>query len=366
MDQILLNQKTVNARKALKKIQKASFKGYCKGKSISRTKIGKLVKPVPSNRKMEDTGHLSSEVNLGRLMELLESSNLTGMSGNGFSVKTKLELFLQNQSHNQSYNMLLINGVECEPGLIHDEWILSNHWNEVSKGIALLGQMIPFERCVLACKMTRDKKRKKRDAVGFEVCMVPARYPMGEEHLLIRQVLGKTLQREEHPVDAGILVMNVQTVYQIYCLLTKQYHNGRFITLANLDSGEASVAYVTRGENIKGKLMKSFPENIEQECFAGAGIMSAHAIARTESFSDQISFAAIGHPARISNEAVCKGCGRCNRKCPSGVNIKKIVGRRETDSQADISDLGIENCIRCGSCTFFCRAGKNIAEYLRD
>lgn len=364
MDKILLNQKTVNSKKTLKKIQKSSIRGYCKGKSVSKTKIGKLVKLVPSNSKMEDTGHLSSEVNLDRLMELLESSNLTGMSGNGFPVKKKLELFLQNQSLKQSQKILLINGAECEPGLIHDEWILRNHWNEVSKGIQLLGQLIPFERCVLACKITRDEQKKKRDAVGFEVCMVPARYPMGEEHLLIRQVLGRTLAREEHPVEAGILVMNVQTVYQIYCLLTKQYHNGRYITLADLDSGEASVEYITRGEDIREKLVSHFSKDSKQECFAGAGIMSAHAIERDESFADQISFAAIGHPVRISNDAACKGCGMCNRKCPAGVNIKKIVGRRETDSQADISDLGIENCIHCGSCTFFCRAGKNIAEYL--
>jgi heterodisulfide reductase subunit C len=46
------------------------------------------------------------------------------------------------------------------------------------------------------------------------------------------------------------------------------------------------------------------------------------------------------------------------------VNVKKIVKRREKDKQADISDLGAENCIHCGSCTFFCRAGKDISEYL--
>ena len=303
---------------------------------------------------------LPTEVDLHRILELLQECDLTGMSGNGFSVKTKLELLIQHQSG----KMLLINGVECEPGLIHDEWMLKNHWDEVSKGVQLLCKAIPFERCVLAHKIPREERRTKRKTIGFEEYIVPVKYPLGEEHLLIKQVFGETLQKNENPVAAGILVLNVQTIYQIYCLLTEQYHNGRYITLADIDSGEARVEYIKRGENIREKLKICFPRDTEVKYFAGSGIMSAHEIEDDEEFSDQISFAAIGDPADISNKAACKGCGKCNRKCPSGVNIKNIVKRREIDSQADISDLGAENCIHCGTCTFFCRAGKNIAEYL--
>ena len=360
MEQILLNQKIVNARKVLKKIQKESSKGYCRGKSVSKTKIGKLVRLVSSEMASNRTKSLPLELNPDRLLELLELNNLTGMSGNGFSVKRKLTSLIQSQSE----KFFIINGVECEPGLLHDEWLLHNYWDEVSKGIQLISQIIPFKRCVLAYKMPRSERRKRRDAVGFEVCAVPAKYPMGEEHLLIEQVLGKTLQKEEHPVDAGILVMNVQTVYQIYCLLTEQYHNGRYITLANLETGEARVEYVKRGENIKEKLMKCFPIARKVECFAGSGIMSACVVEDDKSFSDQISFAAIGIQEKISNDVACKDCGKCSRKCPVGVNVREIVKRREVDMHADLSALGIENCIKCGCCTFFCRAGKNISEYL--
>lgn len=188
--------------------------------------------------------------------------------------------------------------------------------------------------------------------------MIAARYPMGEERLLIRQVFGKGLARGAYPVDEGILVMNVQTVYQIYSLLTDQYHNGRFVTLADLDRGFARVEYVKRGENIEEKLKSCFPQDGDAVCFAGSGIMCAHIAENDECFSDSISFAAIGQSANISNDAACKGCGMCSRKCPAGVNVKKIVKRREKDKQADISDLGAENCIHCGSCTFFAEPGK--------
>lgn len=362
MDRILLNQKAVNSRKKLKKIQKYSLRGYCRSRSISKTKIGKLFCLVPSRivEKEDKTKCLPSKLNLDIILELLEAHALTGMSGNGFSVKTKLELLFQHKS--QKY--FLINGVECEPGLLHDEWILKNYWEEVSKGIQIISKVIPFERCVLAHKISREEKEKKRNMAGFEDCAIAAKYPMGEEHLLIKQVFGKTLPRDVYPVNEGILVMNVQTVYQIYSLLTNQYQNGRYITLADLESGAARIEYVKRGENIKEKLKNCFPGDREVNYFAGSGIMSAHVIEDDESFSDRISFAAIGQSAKISNNMACKGCGMCNRKCPEGVNVKAIVKRREIDKQLDISDLGIENCIHCGSCTFFCRVGKDITEYL--
>lgn len=360
MDRVLLNQKAVKMRKTLKKNQKDSLRGYYGRRSISKTKIGKLFTCTSSEIAEERAISAPSEGSLDRILELLETIDLSGMSGNGFSVRKKLELLLQHPSQ----KFLLINGVECEPGLLHDEWILENHWAEVSRGIQLISEVIPFERCVLARKLPRAEKGKKRDTAGFEECVIAARYPMGEERLLIRQVFGKVLARGTYPADEGILVMNVQTVYQIYSLLTDQYHNGRFVTLADLDRGFARVEYAKRGENIEEKLKSCFPQDGDAMCFAGSGIMSAHIAENDECFSDPISFAAIGQSANISNDAACKGCGMCSRKCPAGVHVKKIVKRREKDKQADISDLGAENCIHCGSCTFFCRAGKDISEYL--
>ena len=68
MDQILLNQKTVNVRKSLKKIQKDSVRGYCRGKSVSKTKIGKLIRLIPSSKIPDVSKGISAEVNLNSLL----------------------------------------------------------------------------------------------------------------------------------------------------------------------------------------------------------------------------------------------------------------------------------------------------------
>ena len=75
---------------------------------------------------------------------------------------------------------------------------------------------------------------------------------------------------------------------------------------------------------------------------------------------------AVGEPAKISDYAVYKGCGACNRRCPVGVNIKRIVQERENGKKENSDKSGIENYIHCKSCSFFCKAGKNIALYIQQ
>ncbi len=124
MNQVILNQNMVNLRKEIKRIQRKSMRGYCRGKSSTKTKIGKLIRLVPTKTITDDKKSLNSDVNLDRMLKLLESNNFSGMSGNGFSVKAKIESLISNNSP----KFFIINGVECEPGLVHDEWLIENHW----------------------------------------------------------------------------------------------------------------------------------------------------------------------------------------------------------------------------------------------
>lgn len=375
MEKIILNEKTVVKRKKLKDIRKQYNKTYAYGRSNLKAGLGKVVCLKESagiekgmmyqEKRMEPSSFSGEKWKPEKLMNELDNINLSGMSGNGFPVNRKLEKV----SMNLPAKILIVNGVECDPGLLHDRWLISNRLEQVKQGISFLKQMLAFERCILAYSMDkqeRKKQKKEKSTEAFEVCHVPARYPMGEEHFLIKQILGIELEKESYPSEHGILVMNVQTVYQIYCLLTGTYENGRWVTLVNLNTGEAGIHYVLRGENIKEKLKEVFGESRDLPCFAGGGIMSAHEVITEEVFSDAICFAAVGNHADINNQHRCRGCGKCNRMCPAGVNVREIVRRREKDINADISDLGIEKCVKCGCCTFFCKAGKNTTAYFDE
>ncbi len=358
MEQVLINQKSLKQKKNIKQIQKIAFRKYGRGhRAVVKAKMGKLVslfrqETTKLNNKKITIPTLSQK----DLLDKIRDNELTGMSGNDFPTAQKLENFLQSEGKER---ILIVNGVECEPGLLHDEWLLEHCIDEIIAGIRILSKTLQINHSVLATKT--DKKLEENE---IEILRVPARYPMGEEHILLRQLFGIDLDKTTHPAENGFLVLNVQTVYQIYLLCNGMYQKGRYVTLADIDTGEAKVIFVKNGENIRSILENNFGKEKNKKYFAGGGILSAHPVNENECFKGNISFASVGTPADISNENHCKKCGKCSRKCPMGVNVKEIVARREQNTDADITGLGLEKCIHCNSCTYFCRAGKNIAAML--
>ena len=190
---------------------------------------------------------------------------------------------------------------------------------------------------------------------------MPARYPMGEEHILIQQLLGKKLQKQCIPAKEGILVMNVQTLLQIYFCAMGNHASGRLITTVNIDNGEATVAYIEYGTNIKEYIKEQYG-NVKN-CYAGGGIMSAHQVSEKECFDAQVSFVAIGHAIVQEFDEKCKGCGRCSKVCPMGIDVRKLVKAKENKGM--VSEDYVSQCIHCNSCSFVCAAHKNIPEFLK-
>ncbi len=363
MSGVILNRKAVKKNRELKNTWKASKKAYgkLKGKYLKK-KIGKVVRLTDEELLLEEQTRITTfcnENNLPKIQELIDkirNINLEGMSGNGFPVAEKLESFA---SRSHPYSILLVNAVECEPGILHDEWLVNHRLQEILTGCNYLQQIFSIDRVILASKQVVETG----DDIHCE--QVPNCFPMGEEYFLIDQVLGKHLNRNELPIEQGVLVMNAQTVYQIVKIINHCYDGGRFVTLANLYSGAARIAYVEDSTKIQKVLEQCFGKvNLgETEYFAGGGILNAHKVAEDEAFSTKICFAAIGMKSNITNDNKCRKCGACTRNCPMGIDVRKIVKALEENPNADITMYHPENCIQCGSCTWFCRVSKDVTSY---
>jgi len=353
----LMNEKRAKANKKIKTIQKNSLKQYGKGtKPVTKSKVGKLVSLRDAEKVEANADITLPTMDRKQLFALLTESGLTGMSGSDFKTIQKLEDFLENAPDTP---ILIVNGVECEPGLLHDEWLLENRAKEILAGIHILRKALGIDRCILASKLLAPI-----DCGEIENIKVPARYPMGEEHVLIRQLLGINLAKDLPPSQKGILVLNLQTVYQIYRLCAGRYSNGRYATLADLDTGDAVVAFLEYGSDIKDALISAFGPQAERNIYVGTGILHAHLLQAEETFQSGTCFAAFCSQDGIQEKKRCHHCGRCTRRCPMGVNVKKIVVAKEKDPAADTSEFGLDQCMHCGTCAYFCPAGNAVSEYL--
>lgn len=294
---------------------------------------------------------LSSDFNsCGHIIENIEHNKVFGYGGAAFPTSKKIRTAMDAEAPEKH---LIVNGVECDPGLIHDKWILQNKSYEINKGIGLLSDCIPFTTITVAVKDLKSID------IAYKLHKVSDYYPAGAEKKLIREVLGKNLDDSETPAMLGILVLNIQTVLSIYeAVYLNNKADTRFITYANLDERAGSVVRVNLGTDVHEISSKIRPGFIN--IYTGGGMMNA-CLSSDESVVDaKVNFIAVGN-VKGYREALCSKCCFCNAVCPAHLNVNKIASLVDEGKMNQAALLNPGKCMNCGSCSYICLAGRNLA-----
>lgn len=357
----LLVKREIRKIKTLKTIQKDSIRKYkhIKGRYPKAT-IGKVVKLRGKDNFFDFTKEYSIpesyDLTKDEILKEIKKQGVCGFSGSGYPTDKKIEAVIEAKTKEK---YLVINGVECDPGLIHDGWLIKNRLNEIEKGIQILAKF-GFTRIILATKeeiITKDN--------DYEVFIVPNRFPMGEERILIGETLGISISQNEVPASKGILVLNLQTVYIIYeAIYGKRQVTSRFITVADLTTGEAVVARVNLNSNVMEILNKIMGKGANKLSFFGGGIMMGSKAMQDDILTMNTNFIAYVDQINYFKDVKCKRCGACARKCPMELKVDKIIQALEIGDKEKVKGFKPERCIQCGVCTYYCKARKDTMELI--
>lgn len=362
----VVNKKSIRKNRALKTAQKGARKYYqeklfAKAPNATKAKIRKLADLNEIEYQALEEPYLSSDsvqgtVTKEQLVTLCHESGLIGRSGNGFPVAKKLEAFTKENG------TLIINAVECDPGLVTDSWIYRNKRKEIETGAKLVKQALGISQVILATK------EPQQSMSGMKQINIIDRFPMGYENYLIKAVLGVELKEQELPQEKGILVMNLQTIVAI-AEITRNREAGqyKYITAANLTTGKAKVVRVHIGDSIEETAGQCYTkeELMQNTLYAGGGAFTCHKVIPDETVLDTTGYLAIGQMPEYECAGKCKGCGACTKNCPAGVMVHKLVQYVEkngTDDIAALKEYLPKKCIGCGTCTYGCMAGKDVRE----
>lgn len=365
----VVNKRSVNKNNALKTAQKKARKYYqekifTKAPNATRLKIRKLADLEQVNYKAFSDIELVEKPNKillskEELIELCRQGRLTGRSGNGFEVSKKLEAF-----HKDSCT-LIINAVECDPGLVTDSWLYRNKQSFIQQGAMIIKNALCLDKVILATK------EPLQTIDGIQQVKVIDRFPMGYENYLIQYVLGIKIAKNELPQDKGILVMNLQTVIAI-AELTQNVMAGqyKYITVANLFTAEARVVRVHIGDSVQEVTESCFSQNARNtdRLYAGGGALNCHKVTEDEQIKDTTGYIAIGEMPDYEKAGKCKGCGACTKNCPAGVAVHKIVqytNKNGMNTASNCKEFHAAACIGCGACTYGCMAGKDVREVVK-
>ena len=310
----------------------------------------------------EDPTPLTSE----ELLTCLERNGVFGFGGAGFPTSRKIRAVLDTKMKER---VLLVNAVECDPGLLHDRWLLCNRMDEVADGISLLRSIIGFDTVTLAVHsgqtVVPPASVRLYDAIG--------KYPAGAERLLISAVLGRTLHPDEPPATQGVLVLNIQTVLAIHrAVRLNEKADTRFLTVADVDGSRGAIVKVSLGMRVF-----DMPDALRQKCpslaqslnparmFAGGGMMQAWHVDETDVVDTAVNFVGSGRMPRFKESPQCSRCGRCGQVCPAHLPVADLVRLASENRAVEVAALHPERCMSCGSCSVVCLAGMDLTGHMR-
>jgi Na+-translocating ferredoxin:NAD+ oxidoreductase RnfD subunit/ferredoxin len=287
------------------------------------------------------------------ILSCIRNNKVFGCGGGGFLTSLKIETVLKSEAPEKNF---IVNGVECDPGLVHDKIILQKYPDKIFKGISLISCIIPFKRVVLAVKHNVSNITIPENVTLYKT---PPFYPAGSERELIKRIVKRTVPSGIPPAKQGILILNVQTILAITeAVVENKTALTKIITVANLKQHQNKAVRVKLGEKVSNIIEKVYPGGFP--VFYGGGIMLARQADDDSVIDINTSFIAVSDFVRYKESPQCSHCGLCMRYCPEKLEVNRI---------ADLIDLKIyvypdkfkpQNCISCGICSYICPAGRNL------
>lgn len=150
------------------------------------------------------------------VQESVYEAGVVGAGGAGFPTHVKLKAALK-----EGY--LIVNGVECEPGLEHNIKRLEDDPTDILKGIKYAMNAVGASKGIIGIKKKHSKAvtvvEEYITKLGFtgimKVHMVDDIYPMGEERALIHSIFGEWIDPTNLPSSLNCVVLNVETLVNI-------------------------------------------------------------------------------------------------------------------------------------------------------
>jgi ferredoxin len=292
------------------------------------------------------------------ILRRIEKNDVFGFGGAAYSTYDKIKAVLQSEAERK---YLLINGVECDPGLIHDKWIMRKYPEKILKGIEALKKSINLEDSVLAVKDIEGLSFTE----DLRIVKVRDFYPAGAERILIKEVLHRFVPRERVPAEEGILVLNVQTVLSIYeAVYNNKKADSRYLTAADVKTKKGQVVRVKLGTRVSDIVQRLYPNACY--CFTGGGLMQSRSALDEDIVDKAVNFVAVGDFPRYKESPFCSRCGLCARRCPEGLKVYAIAECVDRGSFQKAGSLGAQRCISCGICSCVCLGGRNLSSRMKS
>lgn len=304
------------------------------------------------------------------LLERIRSAGIVGLGGAGFPTRAKLAL-------HGAIELLLINGVECEPCIACDDGLQRERADEVIEGVRILHRILQPGACVIAVEDNMPEAEQALRAAlaecnetGIHVVNVPTLYPTGGERQLIKVLTNREVPSQGFPADIGIICQNVGTAAAVYQAVVKsQPLLSRIVTVSGDGVQEACNLEVLIGTPVSHLIEAAggYTDHIERLLIGGPMMgyaVNTDAVPVIKTTNCILAVTGRSMPAPPPARP-CIRCGKCTEVCPANLLPQQLYWYAHSGNHDTAQDFGLFDCIECGCCAYVCPSHIQLVQYYR-
>ena len=303
------------------------------------------------------------------IVQKIQDAGIVGLGGATFPTHVKLV-----PPKGMKAEVLLINGVECEPYLTSDHRLMLEKADEILVGTQLLMRAMNVDKAYIgiennkpdAIQLLTDKAKNYK---GISVVALKVKYPQGGEKQLIKAVTGKEVPSGGLPIAVGAVVSNVGTAFAVYEAVQKNKPLfERVVTVTGKGIAKPSNFKVRIGTATTELIEAAggLPENTGK--IISGGPMMGRAVVSLDIPVTKGTSGILVLPVEEAKRAEymdCIRCSRCVSVCPMGLEpyLLMTLGQKQIFDRAE--NERVMDCIECGSCSYTCPSYRPLLDYIR-
>jgi electron transport complex, RnfABCDGE type, C subunit len=296
-------------------------------------------------------------------------SGVVGLGGATFPSHVKLTI-----PSGKRCDVLIINGVECEPYLTSDHRLMLEKGEEILVGVSVLMKALRTEKALIGIE------DNKLDAIehltnlasgfkGISVQGLKVKYPQGAEKQLIKALTGREVPSGKLPIDVNAIVHNVGTAFAVYEAVQKNKPLfERVVTVTGKSLSDPGNFLVRIGTPISSLIEAAGGLPDDTGKIVSGGPMMGKALINISIPVVKGMSGIILFPIDESDRSEFKSCIRCAKcvsVCALGLEPYLLVTLSEKGLFERAEKEGITNCMECGSCAYICPGSRPLLDYIR-
>ncbi|WP_421289769.1 electron transport complex subunit RsxC [Aeromonas veronii] len=304
----------------------------------------------------------------GELLERIQQAGVAGLGGAVFPTHSKLD------GRGQLTEILIVNGLECEPYITTDDRLMQQYADEIMDGIRVLKHLLKPKLTLIGVEDNKPEaiEQLTRHATDPDVLVktVPTKYPSGGAKQTIELLTGRQVPKGGRAVDIGIMVLNVATVFAIKrAIIDGEPLIERIVTLTGDSFKKPGNAWVRLGTPVRWLLQRfELQPEAEQRVIMGGPMMGftlPHAMVPVVKATNCLLAPTQAELPAPGPEQPCIRCSACADACPATLLPQELYWYSRAKEYDKAEKLNLMDCIECGACAWVCPSEIPLVQYYK-